>query len=271
MTDGKFAGSVAVVTGSTQGVGAEVARMFAREGAAGVLICGRNEANGAAVAAEIEALGAKSRFVPSDLTDLAQVRSLIPAALESYGRVDALVNSAAITDRGNILNTSPDLYQKTLDLNLRAPFFLMQDAAKVMIEQGGGGAIVNVLSANAYGGGMELAPYSTSKGGLLTLTKNAANYLVNERIRINGIALGWTDTPGEQRIQTTFHGAGPNWREEIEPLLPFGRMLKPYDVANTVRFLASSDSGLMTGAVLDLNWTVVGTGGTSLVETLATD
>lgn len=268
MTEGLFADRVAVVTGSTQGVGAEVARMFAREGCAGVLICGRNSANGEAVAADIAALGAKAHFVSADLCDLAQVREIVPTALREFGRVDHLVNSAAITDRGNILDTSPDLYQQTLDLNLRAPFFLIQDAARAMIEQGSGGSIANVLSVNSYGGGLDLAPYSTSKGGLLTLTKNTANYLAQHRVRVNGIALGWTDTPNEDRIQRQYHGAGANWREQIEPGLPFGRMLKPYDVANTVRFLCSGESGIMTGAIVDLSFSVVGTGGTSLVESL---
>ncbi len=268
MVEGKFSGAVAVVTGSTQGVGAEVARMFGREGCQAVITCGRNVANGLAVANEIAGFGSQAEFIATDLKDLAKVRAIIPAALEKFGRVDYLVNAAAMSDRGNILDTSEELYQSSLDLNLRAPFFLIQDAARAMIERGGGGAIVNVLSGNSYGGGTELAAYSTSKGGLLTLTKNAANFLVENRIRVNGIALGWTDTPNEDRIQVKYHGAGPNWREIVEPLLPFGRMLKPYDVANTVRFLCSDDSGLMTGAVLDLSWDVVGTHGTSLVESL---
>ena len=269
MARGLFDDRVAVVTGSTQGVGAEVARMFAREGAAGVLICGRNAANGAAVAAEISELGARAHFAAADLGDLAQVRQLVPTARRVFGRIDHLVNSAAITDRANILDTSPEFYQQTMDLNLRAPFFLMQDAARGMIEQGGGGSIVNVLSVNSYGGGRDLAPYSTSKGGLLTLTKNAANFLADHRVRVNGIALGWTDTPNEDRIQRQYHGAGPEWRAQVEPGLPFGRMLKPYDVANTVRFLCSRESGIMTGAIVDLSFSVVGTGGTSLVESLS--
>ena len=242
--------------------------MFAGEGCAGVLICGRSAENGQTVAGEIEALGARAHFVRADLTDLDQVRSLVPTARREFGRVDHLVNAAAITDRGNILETSPELYRQALDLNLRAPFFLIQDAARVMIEQGGGGSIANVLSVNSYGGGLDLAAYSASKGGLLTLTKNAANYLANHRIRVNGIALGWTDTPNEDRIQRQYHGAGPNWREQVEPMLPFGRMLKTHDVANTVRFLCSEDSGIMTGAIVDLSFSVVGTGGTSLVESL---
>ncbi len=269
MVEGKFSGAVAVVTGSTQGMGAEVARMFAREGARAVVICGRSLANGQAVASEISQLGAQAEFIAGDLIDLAQVRAIIPTALAKFGRVDHLVNVAGITDRGSILDTSEELYRETLDLNLRAPFFLTQDAAQAMIERGGGGAIANVISGAAYGGGLVAAAYSASKGGLLTLTKNAANFLANDRIRVNGIALGWTDTPNEDRIQKQYHGAGPNWRESIEPLLPFGRMLKPYDVANTVRYLCSDDSGLMTGAILDLNWEVVGTHGTSLVESLA--
>ncbi len=268
MASGLFADRVAVVTGSTQGVGAEVARMFARLGCAGVLICGRNAANGEAVASDIESLGAKAHFVRADLCEFEQVRALVPTAQRQFGKVDHLVNAAAITDRGNILGTSPELYQQALDLNLRAPFFLIQDAARAMIDQGGGGSIVNVLSTNAYGGGLDLAAYSTSKGGLLTLTKNAANYLADHRIRVNGIALGWTDTPNEDRIQRQYHGAGPDWREQIEPQLPFGRMLKTYDVANTVRFLCSDESGIMTGAIVDLSFSVVGAGGTSLVESL---
>ena len=118
-----------------------------------------------------------------------------------FGRVDVLVNAAALTDRGSILDTSPELFDRMFDINVRAPFFLMQAAAKIMRRQGQGGTIVNILSTSAYGGQPILAAYSASKGALGILTRNAAYALMRDGIRINGLNIGWMDTPGEHGIQ----------------------------------------------------------------------
>ena len=115
----------------------------------------------------------------------------------------------------------------------------------------GGGSIINIGSINAYVGLPNLGPYSVSKGGLMTLTKNAAGALNRHRIRVNQLNLGWTLTEGEDRVQRA-DGKGPDWLEKAEATRPFGRLLLPQDIAYAAAYFASDDSALVTGAVLDL-------------------
>jgi len=251
-----FAGKVAVVTGSTQGLGEAVARLFASQDAAGLVICGRDAARGEAVAASLP----NAVFVQADLADMAACRRVVAEADRAFGRVDVLVNSAAITDRGTILDTSPELFDRMMAINVRAPFFLMQDAAKLMRRAGSGGTIVNIQSMSAHGGQSFLTAYSTSKGALSTLTKNVAYSLMPDRIRVNGLNIGWMDTPGEAAIQAREHDAPADWLANAEAKQPFGRLLKPDEVARAVAYLAGDESGLMTGSVLDFDQQVRGAG-----------
>jgi NAD(P)-dependent dehydrogenase (short-subunit alcohol dehydrogenase family) len=251
---------VAIVTGSTQGLGEAIARqLIAERMIAGLVICGRNAANGARLAGEFDQLGCRTRFVQADLANLADCRAVVGAAREQFGRVDYLVNSAAITDRGTILDTSPELYDRILAVNVRAPFFLMQESLRLMTEQKTHGAIVNILSMSSHGGQPFLCPYSMSKGALATLTKNVALSVVKERIRVNGLNIGWMDTPGEHAIQKNFHNAPSDWLAQAEARQPFGRLLKAPEVAQVVVFLLSERAGLMTGSIIDFDQTIVGT------------
>ncbi len=253
-----LAGKVAVITGGTQGLGEAVARLFAERGAAGLVITGRNRENGARVEQALAAAGTKALYVPADLAQVADACSVIAAADKHFGRADVLVNAAAITDRGTIWDTSPELFDRMFAVNTRAPFFLMQEAAKLMRRNGTGGAIVNILSMSAYGGQSFIIAYCASKGALLTLTKNAAFSLLRHRIRVNGLCVGWMDTPGEDRIMRTYHGAADGWREKAEAGLPLGRLVKPDEVARAVAYLASAESGLMSGAIIDFDQSVRG-------------
>jgi NAD(P)-dependent dehydrogenase (short-subunit alcohol dehydrogenase family) len=254
----QLSGKVAVITGSTQGLGAETARLFASRGASGIILCGRNEDNGRQVATELNDDKCPAEFVRADLSDLADCFKIIEAADSRFGRLDILVNSAGITDRGTILDTSPELYDKVFDTNVRAPFFLMQAAAKVMLREGTSGAIINVLSIVAHGGQPFITAYSASKGALLTLTKNVAYSLMPHHIRVNGLTIGWMDTPGEDRVMRLYHGAQDGWKEKAEQELPFGRMLKAEEVARAIAFLASEESGMMTGSIIDFDQFVLG-------------
>ncbi len=132
----QFAGKVAVVTGGTQGLGETVARLLAARGAAGIVICGRNAKRGKEVAASLNKAGTKTVFVKADLGQIADCRKVIAAADRKFGKVDVLVNVAASTDRGTILDTSPELFDSMFALNVRAPFFLIQDAARIMRREG---------------------------------------------------------------------------------------------------------------------------------------
>lgn len=212
----RFTGKVAVVTGAAQGIGEAVARLLAARGAAGLLLTDRNAAKGRAVAASITAAGTPADFITAELDDIGQVQAIVPAADKRFGRVDILVNCAGLTDRGSVWDTTPELWDRMFAINVRAPFFLMQAALKVMDREHSEGAIVNIISVNAHGGTSFLTPYSASKGALATLTKNFAHSVANRRIKVNGLNIGWVDTPGEHTTLKRFHGAPEDWLETAE-------------------------------------------------------
>jgi NAD(P)-dependent dehydrogenase (short-subunit alcohol dehydrogenase family) len=251
-------GKVAVVTGGTQGLGETVARLFAERGAAGLLICGRQVEKGQAVAADLTKQGCRTEFVRADLAHLDDARAVMAAADRAFGCVDALVNAAGITDRGTVFDTSPELFDRMVAVNVRAPFFLMQEAARIMRRERIEGAIVNILSMSAHGGQPFLTAYSMSKGALATLTKNVAFSLLPWRIRVNALNIGWMNTPGEDAIMRREHGAQDGWLEKAAAEQPFGRLIKPAEVARACAFLVSAESGLMTGAIIDFDQSVVG-------------
>ena len=251
-------GKVAVVTGGTQGLGEAVARLFAERGVRGLVICGRNAERGRAVAADLARQGCRAEFVRADLAVMDDTRAVMAAADRAFGRVDVLVNAAGITDRGTLFDTSPELFDRMFAVNTRAPFFLMQDAAKIMRRERIEGAIVNILSMSAHGGQPFITAYSGSKGALATLTKNAAFSLMPWRIRVNALNIGWMNTPGEDRIMRLNHGAEDGWLEKAAAAQPFGRLLEPVEVARACAFLASAESGLMTGSVIDFDQSVLG-------------
>jgi NAD(P)-dependent dehydrogenase (short-subunit alcohol dehydrogenase family) len=253
-------GKVAVVTGSTQGLGEAIATLLAERGTAGLVVTGRNEANGARVRAALEAKGVKAVFVPADLAKTEEVEKIIAAADRAFGRVDILVNAAGITDRGSIWDTKPELFDFIFAVNVKAPFFLMQHALKVMKREKIEGSIINIISMSGHGGQSFITAYSASKGALITLTKNVAHSVMNHRIRVNGLTIGWMDTPGEDRIMKAYHGAAEGWLAEAEKQRPFGRLLKTDEVARSVAFLASAESGLMTGSIIDFDQQVLGAG-----------
>ena len=253
-----LAGKVAVVTGGTQGLGEAIAHMLAERGAEGLVICGRNAANGERVKAALEAKGAKTVYVAADLAQVEDCRAVIAAAENSFGRVDVLVNAAGNTDRGTIWDTSPELFDLIMAVNLRAPFFLMQEAATSMRRQDIKGSIVNIISMSGHGGQPFITAYCASKGALITLTKNVAFGVMRHGIRVNGLCIGWMDTPGEDRVMRQYHGAADGWREAAEAVQPAGRLLKPAEVARTVAYLASAESGMMTGSIIDFDQSVAG-------------
>jgi NAD(P)-dependent dehydrogenase (short-subunit alcohol dehydrogenase family) len=253
-----LAGKVAVVTGGTQGLGEAIAHMLAERGAEGLVICGRNAVNGQRVKAALEAKGAKTVYVAADLAQVEDCRAVIAAAENTLGRVDVLINAAGNTDRGTIWDTSPELFDLIMAVNLRAPFFLMQEAATSMRRRDIKGSIVNIISMSGHGGQPFITAYCASKGALITLTKNVAFGVMRHGIRVNGLCIGWMDTPGEDRVMRQYHGAADGWREVAEAVQPAGRLLKPAEVARTVAYLASEESGMMTGSIIDFDQSVAG-------------
>jgi len=255
---GDLAGKIVLVTGGSQGVGGAAAQRAAEWGASGVVICGRNAEKGARAAAEIEAIGARCVFVPADLADTAACARVVQACDEAFGRLDCLVNAAALTDRAGLLDATPEFLDHIYATNLRAPFLLMQGAARLMRRDGVQGTMVNILSMNAHCGAIDLAAYSATKGAMATLTRNAANTLLSERIRVNGINLGWVDTPAEHEVQRRTSPDGADWLAKGAATRPFGRLIHVDELADLIAFLLSRHSGVMTGALIDYEQRVLG-------------
>ena len=266
----KLSGKVAMVTGcgGERGLGRGIARRLAADGAdlvltdvapKGTCVVAAKPADAwgglSAVAAEIEGLGRRAITGLLDVRSADQIDDVIARALEAFGRLDILVNNAGVVHRGDIENTSVELWNEIFETNLRAPFILCQEAVKHMKERRSG-CIINIGSVNAHFGLRKLVAYSASKGGLMILTKNLANYLTRYRIRVNQINPGWVLTEGEHYVESVVEGKGENWLEDALKTRPFGRMLAPEDIAQAALFFATNE--LITGAVLDYEQTPVG-------------
>jgi NAD(P)-dependent dehydrogenase (short-subunit alcohol dehydrogenase family) len=252
-------GRVLVVTGATQGLGAAIAARTARLGAAGIVICGRDATRGEAVRRELEALGCHAAFVTAELADEAACRAVIATCEERFGRLDGLVNAAGLSTRGTLDDTSVELWDRLFAVNVRAPFILMQEAARPM-RRVGGGSIVNIITMASHGGEPVLTAYAASKGALATLTRNVGHQLQPDRIRVNGLNIGWTATEGEHAVQTGT-GEPQDWLDAADAGAPFGRLLRPDDIAPMVTYLLSDAAAMVTGSVIDFDQTVHGAAG----------
>jgi NAD(P)-dependent dehydrogenase (short-subunit alcohol dehydrogenase family) len=251
-------GKICVVTGSTQGLGAAIAREFATSGAAGLVTLGRDATKGKAVAEAITTdTDVPVHFVRADLGNIEDCRNVIAEADRVFGKVDALVNAGALTDRGTILDTSPELFDRMFAINVRGPFFLIQETLKIMIRDGVKGAIVNIGSISAHAGQPFISAYCASKGALETLTRNVAFSVLANRIRVNQLNIGWMASDNERALQLRESG-DVDWEAKVAAELPFGRLLEPAEVARAVAFIVSDDAGLMTGSVVNYDQSVLG-------------
>lgn len=246
---------IALVTGSTSGIGRGIAERFALLGAR-VVIHGLEDDLASAAADELCRRGCEAAAIAADLSDPSACRQIVRFTETTFGGIDVLVNNAATLTRGYLEDVPVEVWDAVLAVNLRAPFVCLQEAVTVMKTRGGG-AIVNIGSVNAYIGEPKLGPYSVSKGGLMTMTRNAAAALAKYRIRVNQINPGWTLTEGERRIKKA-EGQGETWLAEAVATRPFGRLLSPDDVASAAVYFASDASAMVSGAVLDLEQHPVG-------------
>jgi NAD(P)-dependent dehydrogenase (short-subunit alcohol dehydrogenase family) len=246
---------IILVTGSSSGIGHGIASHFASLGAR-IVVHGLDEGETRDASERLRGSGYTVAAIAADLAEVDACRRVVHFTIEQYGGIDVLVNNAASVARGYLEDAPVELWDAIMHVNLRAPFLCLQEAVKSMKTRGGG-AIVNIGSVNAYIGEPKLGPYSVSKGGLMTLTRNAAASLNRYRIRVNQLNVGWTLTEGEQRVKRA-EGKGPEWLAEAVATRPFGRLLSPLDVALAAAYFASDDSALVTGAVTDLEQFPVG-------------
>src|SRR5438094_966253 len=245
-----LADKVSIVTGATSGIGRGIAEYFAELGSS-IVVHGVDAVGGAETVRRVRAAGRDAEYFDGDLRSEDVCRALIRFAVERFGGVDILVNNAADTGRGDLEHTAVARWDAIMAVNLRAPFVLLQESIAPMRARGGG-SVINIGSVLAYVGEPKLGAYSVSKGGLMTLTKNAASLLNRDRIRVNQINVGWTLTEGERRVKREEEGKNDDWIAQAIATRPFGRLLAPIDIAYAAAYFASDESGCVTGSVLDL-------------------
>ena len=238
----------ALITGGAQGIGSAAAARLLGEGFE-VLLVDRNAERLTQEAAALSKLGRVETLV-ADLREDATPKRAVQFCADKFGRLDVLVNAAGDVSRGSVEDTSLETYHRLFDINVKAPLFLMQEAAKLMKAQKAG-TIINVASMIAYGGPTNLATYGASKAALVQLTKHAAHVWAWEGIRAFCINLGWAFTEGEQRTQTVGHNMPENWSHTIGAQTPAGRLILPTDIADLVAYLISASAQMMNGAVID--------------------
>lgn len=253
-------GKVFAITGGTQGLGLAVAKHLAERGAGGLVLVGRDEAKGEAVAASLTNDGCRAVFLGGDIQCAEAGERIVAVAEEEFGALHGVVNCAALTGRGSVWDTDAELWDEMYAVNLRAPALLISAAAASFKRNGIEGSIVLIGSVVATGGPAMLYPYSTTKGALHALTRNAAHALMRHRIRVNLVQPGWMNTPNEDAVQKRFHDAPDDWLEQAAATRPWGRLVEPDEVARAVCFLLSEESGMVTAAIFDVDQTVNGAG-----------
>jgi 2-deoxy-D-gluconate 3-dehydrogenase len=240
-------GRVAVVTGGNGGIGLGMAKGLAQAGAA-VVVAARNAEKSAAAAAALEALGVESAFIALDVANPASCRAMIAEVLDRFGRLDILVNNAGMSIR-----KPPETYElaewlKVIDTNLNGVFVLCQGCHAPMKRQGGG-KIINIGSMMSIFGGAYAAPYSTSKGGIVQLSKSLATAWARDNIQVNAVLPGWIDTELTRDARDQVKGLN----ERVLARTPAGRWGVPEDLAGIAVFLASAASDFVTGAAIPVD------------------
>lgn len=247
MLSARLEGRVVIVTGSSTGIGASVATACAAEGAR-VVVHGRDRARVEAVAGS---LPTDAAAVTGDLAEPHVCEALVEAAITTFGRLDGVVNNAALTTRSDLASTTPELFDRLLSVNVRAPLLIIQ-AAMDHLRASGQGAVVNVGSVNAYCGEAELLAYSISKGALMTLTRNLANAHAEEGVRVNQLNVGWTLTDNEHAIFRE-NGYPDDWHERVNRhFAPSGALMSSDQVAGHVVHWLTAESRPVTGAVFEV-------------------
>ncbi|WP_420641562.1 SDR family NAD(P)-dependent oxidoreductase [Candidatus Leptofilum sp.] len=240
----KFKDKVAIITGATKGIGEACAYEFAKEGAK-VVVTGRSVDLGEQVVAKIEAEGGEALFVRCDIGQKAQIDALVDATVAHFGTVDVVVNNAGVNHSADFFDISEEDWDWVMSVDLKGTFFVSQAAAKVMIEQGKGGSIVNVSSVMAQLALADQIPYCAAKGGVNQLTKAMALSLVDRGIQVNCCAPGPVLTELMERV---VHNEAK--RKQLMDRLPIGRIATCEEIARVIIFLASPEAAMLVGQTI---------------------
>jgi 2-deoxy-D-gluconate 3-dehydrogenase len=240
-----LAGKVALVTGANTGLGQGIAVALAQAGADIVAGC---RSNADETCKLVEAHGRKFHYLSCDLSDAARAHDVIRQTVSKTGRLDILVNNAGIIRRNNAVDFTEEDWDAVISTNLKTPFFLAQGAARVMLERGEGGKIINVASLLSFQGGIRVASYTASKSGLAGLTRLLANEWAARGINVNAIVPGYFDTNNTAALR-----ADEDRSREILGRIPAGRWGKPSDLGGAAVFLASGASDYVHGALIPVD------------------
>lgn len=243
-------GKVAIVTGGNTGLGQGYAVALAKAGAD--LIIPTYDTNWDETRLLIEKEGRSVTFVQADLTKKEDREKVVKIAMEVYGKIDVLINNAGTIRRAPLLEYREEDWNSVMDINLNAVYFLSQEVAKIMVNQGSG-KIINVASMLAFQGGKFVPPYTASKHGVAGITKAFANELASKNIQINAIAPGYIKTANTAPIR-----ADKERNAEIQGRIPADRWAEPFDLMGSIVFLASRASDYVNGHILavDGGWLV---------------
>lgn len=242
---------ICVVTGASSGIGAAIAKMFAKEGA--VVICGSTNAEkGNLVVEEIKNNGGQASFVKTDVADFFQVENLVKAAVTQFGKLDVMVNNAGIASMGSVLETTPEDWHRVLSVDLDGVFYGMKIAGGVMKEKGIAGSIISTASIAGLVGFQGAAAYCASKGGVVQLTREASLDLAPFKIRVNAIAPGIISSEMTKSYLENEEG-----KKMFLANTPLGFIGEPDDIAYMATYLAADESRFVTGQTfaVDGGWT----------------
>jgi NAD(P)-dependent dehydrogenase (short-subunit alcohol dehydrogenase family) len=243
----RLSGKAILITGSTTGIGEAMARRFVAESAR-VLVHGLERDLGEKVVADLG--GSNASLHLDDLADPEAPGRMVEATIAAFGKLDAIVNNAAWIPRSNLQTTDAALFDRCMAINVRAPMLLVRAGLPHL--KASQGSVLNIGSINAFSGEANLLPYSISKGALMTLTRNLADVLGTQKVRVNQMNLGWILSANEYKVQVGL-GQAPDWPDHVPAAFaPSGRLLTPEHVAAAAVYWVGDESRPVSGTVMEL-------------------
>lgn len=236
---------VAIITGAASGIGKETALIFAREGAKVVVVDVNREA-GQETVDEIKDMGKEAFFAQVDVSNREDVNAMVKETLERYGKIDILINNAGIVRDSTLLKMTEEQWDLAIKINLKGVFNCAQAVARIMVEQGNGGSIINTSSVVGIHGNFGQASYAATKAGVIGFTKTLAKEVGRKGIRVNAVAPGFIDTPMTEKVPA-------NVIEMVKERVPLHRLGRADEVANMYLYLASADAEYVNGAVFSID------------------